>query len=146
MKLRDHTIISTIAGGAIYFISKSPTLAVSTVLAGIFLDLDHFYDYFANVAVKINLKDLFQKCKGYQLRKFYVPLHSYEFIFILAVINYFYPTQTGLGILIGSSIHLTADLTRNYVYFSTYSFVYRWIKKFNADYLFKPPYGKDKNS
>jgi hypothetical protein len=146
MKLRDHTVISTVTGGAIYFISKSPVLAASTVLAGIFLDLDHFYDYFINVGFRINIKDLFQKCKDYQLRKFYVPLHSYEFIFILAVINCFYPTQAGLGILLGSSIHLIADLTRNYVYFPAYSFIYRWTKKFNVDYLFKSPYGKVKNS
>ena len=144
MRLREHIILSSLAGGTGYFVSGSPMLALSIILSGIFIDLDHFVDYFSNFAVRFDVKDFFQRCHGYEFRKFYVPLHSYEFIILLAVIYCFYPADIVLGILVGSFIHIFADLFHNSVYFCTYSFIYRLLNKFNNEKLFKPPYGKDK--
>ena len=143
MKLRDHTIIAAATGAAAYLATKSPGFTAGIVLSGIFIDLDHFYDYFRNVAYKIDIRDFFYKCHNYEFKKLYVPLHSYEFLVLLALVGCFYPAKIILGALAGSSIHLLADLLYNKVYFFTYSFAYRLSEKFDSKVLFRPPYGQN---
>lgn len=145
MKLREHSIISASAAGAAYLATGSFGLASGILLSGIFLDLDHIYNYFMCVGIKLDIKDLFDKCDRYQLRKFIVPLHSYELVAVFALLFYLTSSRFWLGILAGSVIHLSADLYYNRVYLLSYSFIYRCIKNFDGDVLFKPPYGKNKN-
>jgi hypothetical protein len=146
MKTRDHSIISGVLGGAAYSMTGAPALAAGIFLSGVFIDVDHFYDYFRNVAVRIDIRDFFLKCENYEFRKLYIPLHSYEFLILLGLACLLRPSYALLGILVGSSVHLAGDLLLNRVYFLTYSFAYRLSVGFDSGLLFRPPYGKNKNT
>ncbi|MFQ3676050.1 MAG: hypothetical protein SNJ64_05860 [Endomicrobiia bacterium] len=108
MKLHLHIISSTIISSFIYFITKSFILSITTFLSGIFIDLDHFIDYFYNEGkIKIDIKDFFYKCENFQLKKAIFLLHSYEIMVLLLVLNFLYPeNKFVVGFSIGYWLHL----------------------------------------
>ena len=144
MRLHEHTAIAAVAGGAVYGITKSPVFAASTFLSSIFIDLDHFVDYFLNVAVRIDVKDFFRRCTDYSMKRFYVPLHSYELIALLAAVTLSGGGDIVRGILAGFTVHLAADLSGNFTKFFSYSLIYRASKKFDSGRMFTRPYGNNK--
>jgi len=144
MRVAEHTVISAVAGGVVYYFSKSPVSAGSAFLAGIFIDIDHFVDYFLNVAFRIDIKDFFRKCTTYSMKKFYVPLHSYEVILLLIAVNLAVKSEIALGVLVGFSVHLMADLSGNFTKVLSYSLIYRIAKKFDSGKMYTPPYGNNK--
>ena len=116
MKLPVHIISSTIISSLVYFITKSFILSITTFLSGIFIDLDHFIDYFyTERKVKIDVKDFFYKCENFQLKKTFLLLHSYEIIVLLIILNFLYPeNKFVVGFSIGYGTHLLLDIIYNF--------------------------------
>lgn len=130
MKLSAHVPLSLSVGAATYAVWRSPTLSISCLLFGIFIDLDHFYDYFMSEGFRLDIKDFFYKCYHYKLKKLYLILHSYELLFLLFSFLFVVKSDILLGVFIGMLSHIIADVLGNPVNFVVYSFIYRYKNNF----------------
>lgn len=118
----------------------SKALAVSNFLTGVFIDTDHFLDYYLSkgFSTKFKIVDFYNVCMNYEFTKLYVFLHSFELLLILWIIAIAYPANLiWWGIVIGASQHLIFDVAINLIKPLGYSFAFRLIKKFNMKELMK---------
>jgi flagellar biosynthesis protein FliR len=116
-------------------------MSVALFLSGIFIDLDHWLDYFIHEKkVRLDVKDFFTKCEGYGLSKVYLVLHSYELIILLAVVVVLTKNTVLAGVLAGVTTHLVFDQFTNGAHMFGYSFIFRAFTKFDIKTAFpKPP-------
>jgi len=76
-----HLLLSLLAAFFIWRIFKDKKAALIAFLVGIFLDIDHWFDYFAWFGLKINLRNFFNVTSYiYQAGKVYIPLHGWEWL------------------------------------------------------------------
>jgi hypothetical protein len=113
MKFTRHLIVSTIAGSALYNLTGSKQMALSLFLSGVFIDLDHVFDFLVLSNKKFTLNNFFSWFNDRKWERVFVMLHSYELFLILASIAYFARSDIVLGLLMGSGIHLIMDLIEN---------------------------------
>lgn len=83
-----HFALVAVISGFFYWRYRDWRLILATVLFGIFIDLDHLFDYFAHFGPTFNLANFFN-VSSYMgpAGKIYVPLHGWEFIFLLAILG-----------------------------------------------------------
>lgn len=113
-------------------------MAIANFLAGIFIDIDHFFDYYLNKGFSLNIIDFYYTCIDFKFTKFYVIFHSFELSLILLLVAIMHPTNLmWWGIAIGVSQHLILDVIGNKIALKGYFFTYRLIKKFNLRRLIK---------
>lgn len=148
MKLSGHVVASSVIAVTIFLVSRNLILALSSFLAGVFIDLDHLWDYFRSEGLKFDLKDFFYKCDNFQLKKFYLFFHSFELLPVLGIFTYLAPSlklwSVGdnnhnhllIGTLIGFSQHLFLDQVFNRAELLGYFFFYRWRKGFSGESIF----------
>ncbi len=137
MKTLGHIAISSGIGLAIFLISRNFLLSLSSFLAGVLIDLDHFWDYFRSEGLKFDLKDFFYKCDNFQIKKFCLFLHSFELLPVLGVFAYLNNhNHLLIGTLIGFSQHLFLDQIFNRAELLGYFFFYRWRKGFSGEFIF----------
>ena len=120
----------------VFLLFESYEVAVSALLAGIFIDLDHFFDYFMDVKnFKFSFNDFFYRLNEARIKKVYVLLHSYEVmaVFTLIVLNSKSPILT--GVYIGVLTHFMADITCWRAYYYSYSLIYRISVKFDIKFI-----------
>ncbi len=124
-------------------ITKEWTLTITTsLIAGVFIDLDHLYDYWRAFGIKFNLKYFL---KGYQFlknEKIYLPLHAWELVFLLFFITYFIDFTNFMNfktILLTFSFslffHLVIDIFTNKLFFSSYLYLNRLFSRFQLEKL-----------
>lgn len=109
MKFSHHVVTSTILSGAVYAVTGSTPMAVSTVASGILIDLDHVLDFLVFSNKKFTLKNMFVWCDKCQWEKVTLLLHSWEMMFFLACLAGITGNPVLLGIVIGAGFHLTGD-------------------------------------
>lgn len=137
MKLSGHVVVSSVIAVTIFLVSRNLILALSSFLAGILIDLDHFWDYLRSEGLKFDLKDFFYKCDNFQLKKFYLFLHSFELLPVLGIFTYLdNHNHLIVGTLIGFSQHLFLDQIFNRAELLGYFFFYRWRKGFSGESIF----------
>jgi len=128
-----HFVLTSLLAAAVYFYTRRPAYAAAAILGGIFIDLDHFVDYFLRFGFRFSPKDLFYGT-ALSSGKIYVPLHSWEIIFFILCLGIFLRSGLLLVFFLGAAIHLGIDSLQRKnprVYFLTY----RLMKKFDADTL-----------
>ncbi|HCJ67313.1 MAG TPA: hypothetical protein DHV62_08340 [Elusimicrobia bacterium] len=137
MKLPEHIGISFSLSTISFALTKNYLFALSSFLSGVFIDLDHFFDYFKSEGIKFDLHDFFHRCENYRIKKFYLLLHSYEIILLFGLIVSLtsYNSLT-LGIFLGFSQHLLLDQISNGAHPLGYFFIYRWLNGFSSEYVF----------
>lgn len=69
-------VISTFVG--IYF--KSFGCAAISFISGVFIDLDHLFDYYANHRFTFKIKRIYCACLRIRFKKLYLLLHAYELV------------------------------------------------------------------
>jgi len=136
MQITKHAAVSVAAGLGLYALTHSLIIAFFSLIAGIFLDLDHIIDYWREHPFKLDLAHFFATCEEYKLNKAYLFLHSAELLLPLAFFTYFTKSSAGLGFTAGFLIHMICDQLANRVYPCTYSFIYRWTKGFSNQNVF----------
>lgn len=135
MTPKVHTASSIILAVVLYYFSHSLGLLFSTLLAGIFIDLDHLIDFWKSKPQNpFSIKE-FLRPRGYmkQNHKAFVPLHSYELIailWLLAFRTHWNPILIGLSS--GFTLHLILDDIGNDLKTFSYFIVYRIAKKFQV--------------
>ena len=128
-----HLLLAAAISLAIYGTYKNIPYIVFFIAGAIFIDLDHFIDYFLYYGLRFNLKDFFTR--GFLFSgKIYIILHSWELCIIAAVLGAMLESVHLLFFSLGMFVHLIVD------YFNSRSILfhfltYRIAKGFRIDEL-----------
>ncbi len=137
MRLHHHTAISLTISGILFMIFRSWGLAAANLIAGIFIDFDHFFDYFYGHGRPFKIKNFFHVCNNCQFDKIFLFLHGWEWVALLgaaAWLTDWNPWVTGTFIGIGH--HIFLDSFYNGSGFRSYSLFWRWKNNFDFDRIF----------
>lgn len=116
---------------------KSWSMALSCLIAGIFIDLDHIIDVAREHGWAIPVKKFFHICEQGQFQKIVLLLHGWELIVLWGIASWltgWNPWMTGS--FIGLSTHLMLDAFYNSTNICAYSLLWRWKKDFHFDTIF----------
>lgn len=118
---------------------KSIGCALASFISGVFIDIDHLFDYYSNHRTfTLKIQDIYETCAKLNLNKFYILLHSYELIALLwASIYLFSLPNLWKATAIGLTQHLIFDQITNPVYTFGYFITYRMLKGFKKELLLK---------
>ncbi|MEA1926868.1 MAG: hypothetical protein U9N73_01575 [Candidatus Auribacterota bacterium] len=138
MKLHHHTALSLFSSIILYFFTRSFSAAAACFLSGIFIDLDHFFEYFYAFGFRdISLRKFFQAADDHAYQKFFLFLHSYELVAISWLLTFtLIPYPWMLGLSIGITLHIIADQIYNPCDYRTYFLSFRILHRFEGDRLF----------
>lgn len=123
--------------------TRSPELTLGMFVGGFLIDLDHYFDYFAfNGQRDMRPASFLRYYSELHFERVVLPLHAYELMACLALVNLYFPHLFLVGYLIGAAMHLGLDLIFNQgVVGSTlrfYSFLYRARHGFAKARLLRP--------
>ena len=83
-----HVLISLGVAFFVVYLFKDKRLGIIAFLIGVFIDLDHWFDYFAWFGFKINLRNFFNVSTYiHPAGKVYIPLHGWEWLPIFWLIG-----------------------------------------------------------
>ncbi len=112
MKARYHVALSAALSLPFLFIGEY-WMALTCLLFGILIDIDHQLDFYLLFGrFTWNITELSEELKGYNKDTFFCPLHSWEFIILLALLSYWFDMFIGAGV--GVTVHLITDVIFNY--------------------------------
>jgi hypothetical protein len=122
----------------VYLFSQSISSALACFLSGIFIDLDHFFEYFYAFGYRaFSVKKFFQAADDHLYRKFFLFLHSYELAAILWILSLVLIRRPwAWGFSLGLTLHIIADQIYNPCDYRTYFLIFRIRHNFNGDRLF----------
>ena len=137
MRFKSHVAISLGTSAIGYACTNSIAFSLGMLVTGIFMDIDHFLDYCVAVEkIRFDIKDLFQQCYEFKIKKSYLLFHSVELIPIMLLIYLLSGNILLLGVIISFILHLFLDMLSNHVYLFGYSFIHRWKNNFSSDKVF----------
>src|SRR3989338_5501892 len=100
MDVRTHVYSSVLVSGSLYAITHSPYIAISCFLSGIFIDIDHLFDFIFFSKDRISVKNLFMWCDNGKWERITLIFHSYELFLALGIFTYYFPGSVLIGILL----------------------------------------------
>ena len=131
MKPQYHVASSALVAGILYLFFQSWSLSLSCLLSGIFIDVDHVYDYIREVGLSFRVKDFVNAVYTNNVIRWMVIFHSWELIFLLFLISWYTSWNPWItGILFGFGHHLILDTLYIKERVWTYSFIWRWKNNF----------------
>ena len=132
-----HTIVSLALAGLIYYFFHSLAASAACIISGVFIDADHFIDYWLHRGFNFDIKGLFRWSENMEWRFLVLIGHSIEFVLILwLVVLYFHLGPVWIGLVTGYSGHLVLDMLFNRgVYVYTYFLTYRLRHGLRRQYL-----------
>jgi hypothetical protein len=110
-----HLATSAALAGVAYAVSGSLPVAAGCFAGGFLIDVDHYLDYlvFEKQWRRPGPLNFLRYYFGYCPQKLVLPLHSFELMTVLAVINLLYPTRLLVGYWFGAAMHLVCDILVN---------------------------------
>lgn len=137
MKPGYHAASSALVAGILYLLFKSWSMALACFLSGIFIDIDHIYDYIKEFGFPFKVKDFVNTVYNNGISRLTFVFHSWEILLMLGIIAWFTNWNTWLaGTFIGFSHHIVLDKLNNGERLRTYSFIWRWGKQFKFEDTF----------
>ena len=137
MRLAGHIVSSLGAGTIVYLIWHSFTGMAAAVLGGIFIDLDHLFDYAMRYGfnpAKFSFKKFCDMAKTLDSQKVYFILHSLELLIIFWLAIFIFKWGIfWLGLAIGVTMHIFFDQFINRTHPFTYFLTFRIIKGFKTE-------------
>ncbi len=145
MKVSRHIIISFSVGALFWLFTKQLYAGLVCFFSGVLIDVDHIIDYIVNFGCKdLTYKNLTQTCEqtyekgnNYGFKKLYLIFHAYEIAILLWIVSVYTKNIYNIAIAIGYTTHLIVDCAANPLHLYSYSIVWRAIKNFGSDKLFK---------
>ncbi len=137
MKAKYHTRISLVFAWLIFTTFKSWEFALAAIVAGIFTDIDHFFDYVMEYGWSFKLDLFFRSSHEGLYQRAYLLFHGWEWVIFWAIATYasgFW--EPVLGILCGYMLHMILDQIFNRPKPWTYSLLWRWRHKFEYKRFF----------
>jgi hypothetical protein len=121
MDIYKHSAVSLTVSLILLIVFKKVQLSISCFVTGIFVDMDHLFDYVVNRELREKIGYLFHPGKlikfltngykdNYSVDKLYKPFHSIEFIIfapLFYALGLWNPVAT--GITVGFLMHLIMD-------------------------------------
>lgn len=129
-----HLAASSVISTGVFYFSNSWAAAIASFITGIFIDVDHFLDYFLHCGINFDIKKFYNVCIDISTRKVIIFLHSYELLALFWIIIYIF--NLGFiwkGMAIGYAQHILFDQivnSRSKIHKLGYFFVYRCKKNF----------------
>jgi hypothetical protein len=137
MKTQYHAGISLVIAGALFAAFRSVSLSVSVVLAGIFIDLDHVFDYLREYGFRPDIKFFFHSFYAILYKRISVVFHGWEWVGLFAALTWFTRFDPILtGIFIGMTCHLICDQSCNGLSRWGYFFFFRLKNGFATSCIF----------
>lgn len=125
-----HLVATVLFSVWIFIETKNPAYVCIFILGGIFIDLDHFLDYFLYYKKKFNLKDFFRSMY-LKSGKAYLFLHSWELGLFLLYLSVLLRSHGLFLFALSVSVHLLIDnIQRKNPLF--YFLTYRFCKQFEV--------------
>lgn len=134
MTLLHHVTASAIISGALFLIFRSWGLAATSLLSGIFIDLDHVIDYIRERGFRYDTRRFFDFFYEEKYDSITLIFHGWEWLALLLFLSWrteWNPLVTGT--FIGCSQHLILDKIYNIATFGSYSFFWRLINGFDPN-------------
>ena len=140
MQLHHHTVLSLVSSGAVYLFSHSISATLACFLSGIFIDSDHFFEYFFMFGRRdFSLKKFFQAANGHLYNQYFLFLHSYELAAIFWILSLALIRRPwAWGFSLGFTLHIIADQIYNPCDPLTYFLLFRIRHNFDGARLFPP--------
>jgi hypothetical protein len=137
MKLHHHTAVSVIISGLLYLSFKSWGLAIASLIAGIFIDLDHIIDYLREHGWPLRIRNFFHVCDHAQFDRLYIFFHGWEWLVLWSVAAWLSEWNPWItGAFIGLCHHMILDTIYSAPHLYSYSLIWRWKNNFNFDTVF----------
>ena len=129
--LSAHFILALALAGFFYWLTGGWIWPFLAIIGGIFIDMDHFIDYFLYFGLKFDPGDFFAR-RYLASGKSYIIFHSLEIIMLMWV---FSPMILWITpIVTGMTVHLLTDYLFSYRSNPlSLSLLYRWHHKFDLD-------------
>jgi len=106
-------------------------IAVSALLSGILIDLDHVLEGYLNYGKKFNIWTTIKVCENGDLKKAHLFLHSYELLFIYTLLVWWFDLgPVWFGAAIGLAFHIILDAIFNTYYDNGLFFIVRYNRRF----------------
>ncbi|OGC47060.1 MAG: hypothetical protein A3A94_01145 [Candidatus Portnoybacteria bacterium RIFCSPLOWO2_01_FULL_43_11] len=129
-----HLTVGLIIGIFLYHRYKNRQLLFLSLFVSIFIDLDHFIDYFLFVDFsRFNLAEFLAVDYVLKANKIYVLFHGWEFVLLFLLlakkIKKYQPILLTIALAVFG--HLLVDQFTNGAIIFSYSFIYRFINDFS---------------
>ena len=134
-----HILVTSLIALFLWWRFRNGWIVLVTFLVGIFIDIDHFFDYFSFFGFKLNIADFFNtityiKPSG----KVYVLLHGWEFLIVFGLVGYLLEKKTKIkglkwSFFIPYLAHLICDNFSFQHHPLGYFFFYRLINNFSLE-------------
>ena len=131
----SYHVVASVGSGALVGLARHSWIAgVACCFIGIFIDLDHWIDFWLNRGFSLSPKEFFDFCYRGTSRRFYDLLHGYEFIPLYWLVTRLPGLgELGWGLTIGYTLHLFGDqLFNTHLNRWTYFFLYRLAHRFDS--------------
>lgn len=127
MKARYHVGVSLLISWWLAAALKSWELATSSLIAGIFVDLDHVVDYWIAHGPRFDVDHFFHTHDNEEYELIYLVLHGWELLSAGLILAWlFNGNHWVLGACLGLGIHLALDQIFNRPSPWGYAIIWRW--------------------
>lgn len=143
MKLKGHIIATFTISAFLYYICNSFSIFISSLIGGIFIDVDHLLDYYLYNGMDLRISNFFNWCYKKQWDTLIVFFHSIELLFAFWIVIMVFNLGTfWIGLAIGVSQHLVLDMIVNgrQINVFSYFFIFRFINGFRKEYIMRENY------
>ncbi len=113
MTVKTHIATSALLAGGLYAAEDSLAMAAAALLSGIFIDVDHLFDYLLLSDERFSIRGMFSWCDEGRWERIILFFHSYEFYALFGLYLYHYPDPILTGIFYGVGLHLLLDQIGN---------------------------------
>lgn len=138
MKPQGHIVASGIIGLIVWAYFRSFAAGAVSFISGIFLDADHFVDYYLNCGFTLKIKKIYETFADMDFKRLYLLLHSYELLLIVwALIYISSPSVLWIAMAIGMTQHIMLDQLSNPIRVAGYFLVYRIAKGFKKEKILR---------
>ena len=115
----------------VYFVFRSLSAFLVSLLSGILIDVDHILDYYIERGVTLKIKNVYLWCMEKNFKMVFLVFHSLELLFMLWIgISVFKLGIFWTAIAIGITQHMILDIffNKNVLYAYSYFLSFRIIK------------------
>jgi hypothetical protein len=132
-----HVFLTLIVAGFIYYRYRNWRLVPVVILFGIFIDIDHLYDYFRYFGFQFNTRNFFNVNTYFKPGKtIFVLLHGWEYLLILPFFAKLLEKPLkmpglALSVFLSYGAHLIFDHFSFPHNLLAYSLIYRYLHQFS---------------
>lgn len=128
-----HALVSVALSSGTFAVTRDIPAAAAVFLGGTAIDLDHLFDFFLNRGGRFTPNRFVRVCEQFRLGKFFLFLHSLEWIIPFVVLAFALPLPLWVrGLAVGLGVHMALDLRGNGMHPWAYFLSFRIAKRFNS--------------